>query len=239
MDNVSNTVKISFVVPCFNEEKNVATTLETIREAVESLNLDYEVVVIDDGSSDQTGSAVESYIAKNPRMRVFLHRNEVNSGLGYSYLRGVSLARGEYYMAVHGDHSEPLEALRAILVNLGKADLVIPYVKNPGTRSLSRRLVSRTFVRIVNCITGNNIRYYNGPVLHKRANILKCENPGSGFGFQAELVSQLLMKGCSFVEVGYPANIKGSDTTSAFRMANLVSVAGSLFRLITIRLLKS
>lgn len=234
---MNQNIKVSFVVPCLNERENVISTIETIRDVVENFNLSYEIIVIDDGSSDSTDIVVKNYIAEHPERHITLVRNERNEGLGFNYFKGASVAQGEYYMAVFGDHSEPVEALRIILEKMGKADIIIPYLDQSG-RSLFRRFVSKTFTLLCNFLSGQNINYYNGPVLHKRLNVIKFSgNIGSGFGYQAELLCRLLISGFSFIEVFIPINSRTSGGSSAFRFSNIISVVGSLFKILKFRIM--
>ena len=82
---------ISIVVPCFNEETRVTGTLETIREAMAEFDYSYEVIVIDDGSTDYTVRVVQEFIESNPGMHVILHQNPHNLGLSRTYLFALPL----------------------------------------------------------------------------------------------------------------------------------------------------
>src|SRR5262245_28384939 len=133
---------VSFVVPCLNEQDNVAATVETIRAAMTS-RPDYEVILVDDGSQDETWPRMRALAATDPRLRV-LH-NPTNLGLGGSYKRGVAVAQGEHVMLIPGDNGFPAESIREILQRAGQADIVIPVVANPGARTRFRALTSRGF----------------------------------------------------------------------------------------------
>ena len=231
---MSSDPKVSFVVPCYNEEKNVAATLETIRSACGNLGLSYEAIVVDDGSRDGTGAAVERYRSQHPDESVILVKNEINRGLSYNYFKGAEIGRGEYYMAVFGDHSEPVEALLAILRKMGQADIVIPYIDH-SKRSFARWMISKAFSNLINCIIVQRVRYFNGPVLHKRADLLGRSGRNAGFGCQAELLAQLLKDERTYVEVLIPFNNRISGGSSAFRFSNFVAVSGSLWRIFKIR----
>src|SRR2546425_2146094 len=71
-------IDVTLMVPCLNEEGNVAAALDTIRMATSQLNIVYEVIVIDDGSTDATSDKVRQYQTQHPHMPLSLHRNEVN-----------------------------------------------------------------------------------------------------------------------------------------------------------------
>jgi hypothetical protein len=157
-------------------------------------------------------------------------------GLGYNYLAWAARARGTYYMLVNGDNDISEATLRVILDRLGTADAVIPYVENQEDRPFIRCVVSKCFVFMVNLLSGNRVRYYNGPVLHRRSNVVRFRLGATGFGYQAELLCRVLHHGCTSVQV--PFRFAGSDEilSSAFKLRNLVSVAGSVVRIFLYRI---
>lgn len=230
-------VDVSFVVPCYNEEANVVATLKAIEAAVSGRDLSYEIIVIDDASTDQTSLVVEGYRASFPQSPVVLHRNKGNKGLGYNYFYGASLAWGEYYMAVFGDNELPVDAISAIVDRRGEADMVIPYFQDMRARSPMRRLVSWGFTCLVNLIGGHRIRYYNGPVLHRRDTVERMKSRTTGFAYQAELLCRALSEGYSYVETPIPCGTRQYGRVSAFRLKNIMSVLASLARLLRMRVL--
>ena len=229
------TVDISFMVPCYNEEKNVEKALETIWSAMVVRSLTYEILIIDDGSVDNTSVVVRAYQTAHPDFPIRLHRNDSNQGLGASYFEGAELTRGQYYMIVNGDGDMSAESLSKIIDRIGEADIISPYVTNHRQRPFTRRVVSRLFKKLVDLLGGHRLRYYNGPVLHRRMNIVEAETRTRGFGYQAELLCLLLKKGCSVLEVPY-ASVYSHHQTDAFRWSNILSVLASLYRIFLARL---
>ena len=223
------------MVPCYNEENNVVDAMESIQKAAQTYRLDYEILVVDDASADKTAQIVRQYQSQHPELPIVLHVNGQNRGLGYNYFNGIHLTGSEYYICAPGDNTAPPAALCNILEKLGQADMVIPYVENPEVRSWMRRFISRVFTALINCLSGRKIRYYNGPVLHKRENLLKCKNIGSGFGYQAEIICQLLKMGCTYVEVPFATLERISGGSSAFRFWDWISVSQSLLRVAKLR----
>src|SRR4051812_31341433 len=126
---------VSFVVPCFNEEENVAATAASARSAMPS-GRDYEIILVDDCSKDRTLERMEELARVDPRIKV-LH-NEVNLSLGGSYKRGVAVAQGIHVIMIPGDDGFPAKAIQQIFAKAGTADIVIPYAGNPGVRSWFR-----------------------------------------------------------------------------------------------------
>ena len=76
-----DSIEITFFVPCFNEEGRIQGTLETIREAMIEVGATYEVLVVDDGCTDETVPKVEEFSRENPGMDIRILRNPRNMGL--------------------------------------------------------------------------------------------------------------------------------------------------------------
>ncbi len=89
---------ISILIPCFNEEENVR---ETIAWACAQEYPEYEVIAINDGSTDATGEILEELRASNPRLRVIHHAH--NQGKAMGLRMGTLAARGEYLVCIDGD----------------------------------------------------------------------------------------------------------------------------------------
>src|SRR5215468_5796926 len=96
---------ITLVVPALNEETLIVETVEQIVEVTEGRFAEYEVLLINDGSTDSTGRLMDGLAARNPRIRVF--HNPTNIGLGSSYHLGVAQARYEFVMLLCGDGGMP------------------------------------------------------------------------------------------------------------------------------------
>ena len=223
-------VELSFVVPCYNEEKNVERALSAIAQAMVLRDIAYEVLVIDDGSADKTEAVVAAYQSAHPEIPVRFHRHALNQGLGATYLEGAFLARGEYYLLVNGDGDLPVETILAIVDRRGEAEIISPYLVNQRDRPLVRRIFSFLFTKLVGLLGGHRLRYYTGPVLHRRVNVLSANVRARGFGYQAELLCALLGKGHSVVEVPFSSDYRHHQT-DAFHPANFFSVSKSLYRI--------
>ena len=222
-------IELSFVVPCLNEELNVTGTLETLTAAMGELPYTYEILVIDDGSTDRTAELVEAYIAAHPDLPIRLHRNPRNRGLTRTYVDGAFLSRGKHYRQVCGDNVEPKETLIAVLRHLGEADMIIPYhIAVPG-KSAFRKWLSGFYTKIVNALSGYNIHYYNGLATHLRYNVMRWGSYSFGFGYQAELITRLLDEDATYIEVPVTAyHQQKTGKNSALNLRNFLSVTHTL-----------
>lgn len=227
---------VTFFIPCLNEEGNVGRTIDTIVSLAPELSLVYEIIVVDDASSDGSVNEVLERRQRYPGTRIELIKNPICRGLGRNYFVAAQRAHGEYFMVVNGDAAEPVEALRLILSHKGKADAVVPYLGSNDTRSPARRRVSRLFTVLVNLVSGHRLRYYNGPVLHKAENVRMWFAETTGFGYQAELLCRLLDEGISVEEVQMVINVRDQGVSKAFRFGNFLAVSNTLFHILLRRL---
>jgi glycosyltransferase involved in cell wall biosynthesis len=226
---VGDSLDLTIAIPCLNEERFIAATLDTVAAAMLELSLSYEVIVIDDGSTDRTVDVVESYRLEHPELPLRLHRNGQNRGLNRCYVDGAFLGRGRYYRMACGDNVEPKETFIAIFRELGKADLIIPYYERLPGKSSFRLALSRAYTFLVNRLSGYRIRYYNGMALTSRYNVMRWGPYSFGFGFQAELITRLLDEGASFIQIPVAASHQPkSGRNSALNWRNSVSVAHTL-----------
>ncbi len=220
----------SFVVPCYNEEKNVAGTVTEIERAAEEAGLaGYEIILVDDGSADGTAGAIRALAGERPRIQPVY--NAQNLGLGGAYKAGVAAAHGLYVMMVPGDNAHPAHGIVPILIAAGDADMVIPYVTNPEVRGPARRLASWGFVAVMNGLFGLRVPYYNGLVVHRLDRLREIEIETDSFAYQAEAITKLLKRGVAFTTVGVEISAREHDRTKAFRLSNLVKVARALWDL--------
>jgi len=227
---------ITFFVPCLNEERNIVKTLETIKAAVIEVGLDYQILIFDDCSRDNCCRNIEDYMKGNLDMAITLTKNRKTMGLGRNYIDGAFLGKYKYYMCIFGGHSEPKETIVAILNKLGHADMIVPYFDMSVNRSMFRRLLSLFYTFIVNTLSGNSIHYYNWSVAHLRENVMRWHSNSLGFGYQAEMVTQLISNGASYIELALPNCEEKCGKSNSFRLQNIFSVLHSLFQIFLRRL---
>ncbi len=221
---------VSFIVPALNEERVIDTVVRQIWSIVEDSLTNYEVILIDDGSTDRTGQIMDRLATELARVRVIHH--EKNKGLGASYRRGVEAAQLDYVMMLCGDGGLPATSLPPILEKIGSADMILPYITNlRRIKTPSRYAVSRTYTMLLNAVSGYRLNYYNGLPVHRRKLLNEIEITSTGFGFQGEIIVKLLKSGCSFAQVGVPG-AEMTRSSSAFRLKNVVNVGTTLFKLV-------
>ena len=212
---------VSFVVPCFNEEENVAATVQTIRSVMIEQN-DYEVILVDDCSRDSTLPRMQAMADADSRIRVI--HNTVNLGLGGAYKRGAAAALGRYVMLIPGDDGFPAESIAEILRHAGRADIIIPVVINSRARTRFRAFASRGFTTLLNWVFWLEVGYYNGAVLHRTALLRTIEIRTNGFAYQAEALVKLIAAGASYTECGVRIQERATGRSTALSLKNQITV---------------
>ena len=219
---------ISIIVPCLNEEENLSGTVECIKEAMASSGAfsDYEILIFDDFSTDNTGGLAEEIKKRERGIRVI--HNPKNMGFGYNYTEGVRLASKDYILMVPGDNEIPAEAIRRVMALAGTADIIVPYTANTHVRPLSRRVISRLFVAGMNALFGLDLTYYNGTCLIRSELLKKVPLKTWGFAYMAAILVRLLRSGASFTEVGVDIHQRTKGRSKAFKVKNIASVLSAI-----------
>jgi len=233
-----SSLELTLFVSLYNEEACILNTLKTVVAAMKEIQRSYEIIVIDDCSTDRSPDLVRSFIEKHPDLDIILIINKTNRGLAQNFFDGARIGRGEWYRLVCGDDVEPLETLVTIFRHIGKAEMVVPYqVECPG-KTFPRIFLSRAFTTTVNLISGHKLRYYNGLAIHRRYNVLRWPISCQGLSFQADLLTRLLDEGVSFVEVPVKTHERHFGKSTALTFKNLQSVCHTLLDILMRRFRK-
>jgi glycosyltransferase involved in cell wall biosynthesis len=219
---------ISVIVPALNEERNIAEAVKEVHRAVKGRFSDYEILLFDDGSTDRTGAIMDEIAASDPRVRVT--HNPTSRNLGGVYKQGVEMASFDYVVMMPGDNENPSSAMLPAFDAIGRADIVVPYVQREG-RPRARRAASRAYVALMNAAFGLHLRYYNGTVIHRTANVRAIRIETDSFAYQAEALVKLLRQGKTFVEVPVELPPSRGGESKAFRPKNVLGVLASVLRL--------
>lgn len=229
-NELENEVDLTLFIACYNEEKNIVGTLDTVLSALEEFDFTWEIIIIDDASTDRSVEVIQDYLEKHPDLPITLKACEVNVGLAQNYIEGAFMGRGKYYRLICGDNVEPKETLVQVFNQMGKADLVLFYQDCEG-KALGRKALSRCYTFLVNRITGYRVKYYNGMPLLQRYHVMRWHTNYHGFGFQADMVARLLDEGFTYTEVGVKGIERKTGKSHALTLRNMFSVTHTLMDL--------
>lgn len=149
---------ISVVLPAFNEAENLAATVSGAADALDRLGADYEILVVDDGSTDETPKVCRELVARYDRLHVIRHPR--NRGYGAALRSGFNSARCELIFLTDADGQFRFDHISEFLACLDKIDMVIGYRANRQD-SWHRKLNSRIGNAIARALLGVRARDIN------------------------------------------------------------------------------
>lgn len=227
--------RISIVVPAFNESRRIADSLRQVRDFLTRTGLSFEILVVDDGSSDGTAEIVRRFEPEGVRL---IHQAE-NRGKGYSVRTGVLMATGTYVLFTDADLSTPIDELQKLydIAERDRADIVI------GSRAVDRRSIERhqsrfreiggiAFNRMVRI--GMGLKLYDtqcGFKLFHRARTRSIfeKQTIDGFGFDPEILFLAARCGLRIREVS--VRWSHADDTKVRVIRDGLRMIGDLFRI--------
>jgi glycosyltransferase involved in cell wall biosynthesis len=147
---------ISVVLPALNEQDNVAAVLDRALTSLPRITEEFEVIVVDDGSTDATAEVVIAYLeAHHPRVRLLRH--EVNHGYGAALRSGLQAARYDLLFYTDADRQFDIDELRYLVPLLRDADMVLGFRVYRYDRVL-RSILSWIYNRIVDVLFRVRVR---------------------------------------------------------------------------------
>jgi len=149
--------EVSIVVPLYNEQDNVARLCAATHEALSGMRRTYELVIVDDGSSDDTVAVATAIARSDERVRlVVLARN---SGQTAAMAAGMAHARGLYLVTMDGDLQNDPRDIPMLVAKLAEGyDLVAGYRQRRQDKVITRKVPSWVANRLIRGITGVQIR---------------------------------------------------------------------------------
>ena len=150
------TVLLSVVIPVFNEQDNLEPLLAELVPVLEGLGLGWEVLCVNDASTDQSAAVLARLAAAEPRLRVLTHR--INSGESAGQASGFRHARGDLVVTMDADlQNDPADIARYLAALGPGIDAVCGY-RAERREGWLRRFASRTANRFRAAITGDRLR---------------------------------------------------------------------------------
>lgn len=209
---------VSLVIPMFNEEESIEHAIACAVEALEPLGGDYEIIIVDDASTDRSAAIVRAEMAKNPRIRLLQHA--VNRKLGGALKTGYGEATKD--VVVYMDADLPFDpevigrAMRALHVT--RADMIAGYRLDRTTEGFRRTVYSYIYNTLIGLLFGWPHRDINFSFKLMRREVLEAvELRAEGSLIDAELVVKARNLGFVIQQLGldYFPRSRGASTLSS------------------------
>jgi len=205
--------RLSVFVPAYNEAGNLAHCVATIRSKMDELHVSAEILIVNDGSTDSTGSLADELARKYPQVRVFHH--PINRGIGAAFLTALGEAGGDWLILIPADLALHPDELRRYIVAAPQADIVVGLRTDRSDYTLLRRIVSWTNIRLIQTLFRMKLRQFQYISMYRLEVLraIKIEYGRSAF-FLAEILIKARDRGYRLVEVEirYAPRLTGKPT---------------------------
>jgi glycosyltransferase involved in cell wall biosynthesis len=182
-----------------NEEANIEAVVGALLRVLPAAATEWELLIVDDGSDDRTGSLADALARRDRRVRVIRHRT--NRGYGAAVRAGLTAARHELVFFLDGDRQFNPVQIHALLARREDADLVVGYRRIRADSGI-RGLYTWVWNALVRAVLGLRVRDVNcGFKLMRRDVVKALPLEASGATVSAELLTLAQRNGCRIAEV--------------------------------------
>ncbi len=210
--NQQTPVSISVFFPCYNEQENVARTTQQAVDVLEKLEADFEVIIVDDGSTDDTGKIAEQIAQQDSRVK--LVRHQTNLGYGAALKSGFKAAAKELVFYTDGDGQFDINEMPPLIPLIEQYDIVSCYRLNRQD-NLVRKINAWCWTKLGCFLFSMKIRDIDCAFkLYKREIFDNIKLSSSGALIDTEILARALRKGYTVTQTGvhhYPRTA-GSQT---------------------------
>lgn len=208
---------LTIVVPAYNEEMLLASTVHSLRDELTALGLAAEIIVVNDGSRDRTGPIADELARHDPRLSVC---HQANQGLGGALRTGMGRARGDHVITWPADMPVARGDLAPFVEKLGAADVLVGVRSHRAGYNPMMLFNSWLYPKLVAVLFGLHLRDVNWIHVYRTALIRRVTLTQRGIPMLVEALVRLRDLGATFLEV--PSEMKprtaGIASASRFRI---------------------
>ena len=165
---------VSIVVPLHNEEENVEELYKVFRSVIDAEKDDYEILFVDDGSTDRTLDLLEPLAKKDPSISLLRFRR--NFGKAAAWAAGFDHAKGDVIVTIDGDLQNDPKDIPKLVSLIGEYDVVNGWRKKRKDPFIIRRFPSIIANKLISSVTGVNLRDYGSGLKAYKAEVVKNMN---------------------------------------------------------------
>ena len=218
MTELANKVSISVFLPCYNEQDNIARVVQQALAVLEKLKADFEIIIVDDGSSDGTAQIADELAGQNDKIKVLHHRT--NLGYGAALQSGFKAATKKLVFYTDGDGQFDINEMPPLLGLMEKYDIVSCYRLNRQD-NLMRKINGWGWTKLVCLMFDMRVRDIDCAFkLYKREIFDNIKLLSTGALIDAEILARAVRQGYRLTQQGvhhYPRTA-GSQTGANLRV---------------------
>jgi dolichol-phosphate mannosyltransferase len=222
---------LTIFIPALNEEHRLVRTVnELLPLARETLD-QFQILIVNDGSTDNTGEIAESLARQSPEISVVHHARPC--GVGASFKEVVALAACDYLTLIPGDHACNVASLGPVFEAVGSADFVLGYrINQDEARTITRVIISRTFNRLMGALFNLPLRDFHCLAVYPVRPLRDLNLRAIGYTFQIEAIVTLLRRKHSYRQIPITLNREGHGSSRSLRLKTFSDLLGAFWRLL-------
>ena len=165
---------VSIVVPLYNEEENIEPLYKALKSSMDKGGRNYELIFIDDGSTDRTLRFLQQLVRKDSTVRVLSFRR--NFGQTAAFAAGFDHAKGDVIVTIDGDMQNDPADIPGLLSLIGEYDIVSGWRRKRKDSFVIRRLPSMIANWLISIVTGVKLHDYGCSLKAYKADVVKNIN---------------------------------------------------------------
>ncbi len=220
-------VELSIIIPAFDESERLGSTLDRVFEYVRSRSIAAEIIVVDDGSSDNTAEVAEESCSRHPDVSSRVIRYENNQGKGFAVRTGLEACSAPIAMFSDADLSTPIEEMQKLIEPIKASEYDVTF----GSRALDRTLIGthqpwrreqggKVFNLVVRLMTGMpfwdtqcGFKAFNMEKFRPLLDVMQIDR----FGFDVEFLYVANLRGLKLKEIPVRWNNDDRSKVNVFR----------------------
>lgn len=217
---------LTIFFPCYNESSNVAAMIEQAAKVGEEYGVDYEILVVDDGSTDNTTDVVRQSAGRYPKVR--LVRHERNQGYGAALRTGLSNATKDLVFLTDGDNQFRIHDIEKLFSKIDSCDVVTGYRLSRQDRA-HRRLNGKLWTWLTRTLFGLPVRDVDCAFkLFRKKCLQGLTLKSNQLLIHAEILARLKKKGFKIQEIGVPHYPRTAGKATATHPIRILKTFGEL-----------
>ena len=220
---------LSVFFPCYNEKESICALTEKTASVAGGICDDYEIILVDDGSSDGTAELADELAEKYPAVRVIHH--PVNKGYGAALQSGFRAAMKEYVFYTDGDGQFDIAELLDVLPLIARCDIVSGYRINRQD-GLLRKINAFCWTKLVGFLFDLKLRDIDCAFkLYKRELFDTIEMHSTGALIDTEILARAVGKGYTIAQIGVHHYPRRAGQSSGANVKVILRAFKELFKL--------
>lgn len=221
---------ITYSIPCYNEGENIKHLCDDCIKVSEDLNLsDFEIYIIDDGSTDQTKTYIHQLIAKYPFIK--LHEHKENLGFGPTIKEVFQHPKSKWIFFLSGDNQFPAKNLKRLIQYIDQYHFILGY-RTERNDNLYRRFNSMIYNLYISILARKKVKDVNSIALVKSSAINQISLKSKSAFIHAEVYLKSTKNNISIIEVPILHNKRAYGEASGGKFKTIVFTIFESFKYI-------